>query len=267
MFYVDCRVLPEYDINKVLRRRQDDLRRESKPQDGHEDDDRHRATRQRRAAHGPIDAPVVTSLLRSAEGVRRQPQGAADGHRRRHRRRPPAARGRPRRRLGADGRARAPARTSTASSPTSWATPRSWPTFTQEWWTAGCAQNPDFARSRRASPLELPRCRGSCRPWKGTVHSRCGGRSRWPGVPRHAGDHGPLVRGMAVNIPGDLGDPLLNVWTLWWDLSRLDRRSSSRVLLDANIMYPLPGSLAMSEHSPGGARPAGPGCLFTANQM
>ncbi|MBI5526009.1 MAG: hypothetical protein HY897_06710 [Deltaproteobacteria bacterium] len=57
----------------------------------------------------------------------------------------------------------------------------------------------------------------------------------------------PLFRGMRTQIPADLGDPLLNVWTLWWGLSRITSLDFSGYF-DANIMYPHPGSLAMSEH-------------------
>jgi hypothetical protein len=53
----------------------------------------------------------------------------------------------------------------------------------------------------------------------------------------------PLARGLARDIPGDFGDPLLNTWILAWDDSHLGRG-----LWNANIFYPHPLALAYSEH-------------------
>src|SRR5262245_3382129 len=53
----------------------------------------------------------------------------------------------------------------------------------------------------------------------------------------------PLARGLARDVPGDLGDPLLNAWILAWDASHLGRG-----LWNANIFYPHPLALAYSEH-------------------
>src|SRR4029453_1735783 len=53
----------------------------------------------------------------------------------------------------------------------------------------------------------------------------------------------PLARGLARDIPGDFGDPLLNAWILAWDASHLGRG-----WWNANIFYPHPLSLAYSEH-------------------
>jgi hypothetical protein len=57
----------------------------------------------------------------------------------------------------------------------------------------------------------------------------------------------PLCKGMRTQIPADLGDPLLNVWTLWWGMTRITSFDLAGYF-NANIMYPHPGSLAMSEH-------------------
>ena len=56
----------------------------------------------------------------------------------------------------------------------------------------------------------------------------------------------PVVREMTRALPGDLGDPLLNAWTLAWDADRL--RHGLQGLWDAPIFYPYPNTLAYSEH-------------------
>ena len=56
----------------------------------------------------------------------------------------------------------------------------------------------------------------------------------------------PLVREMTRGLPSDLGDPLLNTWTLAWDADRL--RHGLQGLWDAPIFYPYPNTLAYSEH-------------------
>src|SRR4029077_21046374 len=53
----------------------------------------------------------------------------------------------------------------------------------------------------------------------------------------------PLALGLARDVPGDLGDPLLNAWILAWDASHLGRG-----LWNANIFYPHPLALAYSAH-------------------
>jgi hypothetical protein len=37
----------------------------------------------------------------------------------------------------------------------------------------------------------------------------------------------PLARGLARDLPGDLGDPLLNCWILAWDADHLLRESNN----------------------------------------
>jgi hypothetical protein len=54
----------------------------------------------------------------------------------------------------------------------------------------------------------------------------------------------PLVRGLAHDLPGDYGDPLLSVWILAWDTTHFGPG-----WWNANIFYPHPLALAYSEHS------------------
>jgi len=63
----------------------------------------------------------------------------------------------------------------------------------------------------------------------------------------------PLARGLAHDLPGDFGDPLLNCWILAWDASHLLRAVGGHAgaLADywnANIFYPHPLALAYSDH-------------------
>ena len=63
----------------------------------------------------------------------------------------------------------------------------------------------------------------------------------------------PLVRGLARDLPGDFGDPLLNCWILAWDADHLLRavRGDLAALAgywNANIYYPHPLALAYSDH-------------------
>ena len=56
----------------------------------------------------------------------------------------------------------------------------------------------------------------------------------------------PLGLHLARAVPGDIGDPLLNAWILAWDAHAL--LTDPLHLFDANIFYPLPNTLAYSEH-------------------
>jgi hypothetical protein len=63
----------------------------------------------------------------------------------------------------------------------------------------------------------------------------------------------PLVRGLSTDIPGDLGDSLLNCWILGWNDHLLLRAlhgdlGALRGLWHANIFFPEPYTLAYSEH-------------------
>ncbi len=56
----------------------------------------------------------------------------------------------------------------------------------------------------------------------------------------------PLVFNLATAVPNDIGDPLLNTWILVWvDHALL---TDPLNLFNANIFYPLPNTLAYSEH-------------------
>jgi len=56
----------------------------------------------------------------------------------------------------------------------------------------------------------------------------------------------PLWLHLAAAVPSDIGDPLLNAWTLAWDTHALLTHPTR--LFDANIFFPLPNTLAYSEH-------------------
>ena len=63
----------------------------------------------------------------------------------------------------------------------------------------------------------------------------------------------PLVRGLARDVPGDFGDPLLNAWIVAWDAGRLERALAGhpvalREYWNAAIFAPHPLALAYSEH-------------------
>jgi hypothetical protein len=53
----------------------------------------------------------------------------------------------------------------------------------------------------------------------------------------------PLARGLARDLPGDLGDPLFTSWAIAWDATHLGRG-----WWNANIFAPHPLALAYSEH-------------------
>ncbi len=56
----------------------------------------------------------------------------------------------------------------------------------------------------------------------------------------------PLAVGVAYDLPGDFGDPLLNSWILAWDATHLT--AGWRAWWNANIFFPHPLGLAYSEH-------------------
>lgn len=56
----------------------------------------------------------------------------------------------------------------------------------------------------------------------------------------------PLALNVATAVPIDIGDPLLNTWILAWDTHAL--LTDPLNLFNANIFYPLPNTLAYSEH-------------------
>lgn len=76
----------------------------------------------------------------------------------------------------------------------------------------------------------------------------------------------PLIRDIKNSIPQDLGDPLLNVWTLWWDLESM-LHLNIKNYFDANIMYPYDNALAFSEHLTGEAIIGLPFYIFLKNPV
>lgn len=56
----------------------------------------------------------------------------------------------------------------------------------------------------------------------------------------------PPILGIGNSIPGDLGDPLLNVWVLTWDVKKFMARDFLTIF-DENIFYPSKTTLAYSE--------------------
>jgi hypothetical protein len=56
----------------------------------------------------------------------------------------------------------------------------------------------------------------------------------------------PLWLHLAEAVPSDIGDPLLNTWVQAWDAHAL--LTDPLHLFDANVFYPLPDTLAYSEH-------------------
>lgn len=62
----------------------------------------------------------------------------------------------------------------------------------------------------------------------------------------------PLLRGLGSDVPGDLGDSLLNMWILSWGAQHLPLLLTGSIgwadFWNANIFHPEPLSLALSEH-------------------
>ncbi len=63
----------------------------------------------------------------------------------------------------------------------------------------------------------------------------------------------PLARGIARDVPGDFGDPLLNAWIVAWDSGHILRALGGHPAVlaeywNANIFHPHPLALAYSEH-------------------
>lgn len=62
----------------------------------------------------------------------------------------------------------------------------------------------------------------------------------------------PLATGIGSDVPGDLGDSLLNMWILAWGAEHLPQLVTGAMswsqFWDANIFHPAPLSLALSEH-------------------
>ncbi|HUE86072.1 MAG TPA: hypothetical protein VMO26_08340 [Vicinamibacterales bacterium] len=62
----------------------------------------------------------------------------------------------------------------------------------------------------------------------------------------------PLALGMHRDVPGDLGDSLLNLWILGWGAENVPRLLTGQISLadywNANIFHPEPLALSLSEH-------------------
>lgn len=62
----------------------------------------------------------------------------------------------------------------------------------------------------------------------------------------------PLAAGMTQDVPGDLGDSLLNIWILGWGAEQLPRLLTGQLSLgefwNANVFHPEPLVLSLSEH-------------------
>lgn len=82
----------------------------------------------------------------------------------------------------------------------------------------------------------------------------------------------PLVLGLGRDVAWDLGDPVLNMWILSWDVEQMRRIAAGDLariasFFDANIFYPLPLTLAYSEHLLAQAVQIAPLQLLTANPI
>ena len=62
----------------------------------------------------------------------------------------------------------------------------------------------------------------------------------------------PVAAGLGTNVPGDLGDSLLNMWILAWGAEHVPKVLTLQIswadFWNANIFHPEPLSLALSEH-------------------
>ncbi len=62
----------------------------------------------------------------------------------------------------------------------------------------------------------------------------------------------PLILGISSDVPGDLGDSLLNMWILAWGAEHVPRLLTGAIgwneFWNANIFHPDPQALALSEH-------------------
>jgi hypothetical protein len=62
----------------------------------------------------------------------------------------------------------------------------------------------------------------------------------------------PIARGLASDVPGDLGDALLNMWIMAWDAEAFVAMASGTMSFadfwNGNIFHPAPLSLTFSEH-------------------
>ena len=74
----------------------------------------------------------------------------------------------------------------------------------------------------------------------------------------------PLARHLSSRIPHDPGDPILNIWLLWWNAQAIP---FTERWWNPPIFYPMPGALALSEHLAGFGLVATPMQWFHANAL
>jgi len=55
----------------------------------------------------------------------------------------------------------------------------------------------------------------------------------------------PVAANLTTRVASDLGDPLLNIWILWWNAQAVPFTSS---WWSPPMMWPMPGAMALSEH-------------------
>ena len=82
----------------------------------------------------------------------------------------------------------------------------------------------------------------------------------------------PLALGLGRDVAWDLGDSVLNMWILSWDVEQMRRIAGGDLariasFFDANIFHPLPLTLAYSEHLLAQAIQIAPIYLLTANPI
>jgi hypothetical protein len=79
----------------------------------------------------------------------------------------------------------------------------------------------------------------------------------------------PLILGIGRDVPGDLGDSLLNMWILGWGVKHVPMLLTGQIgwseFWNANIFHPEPLSLALSEHLFGQTLQALPVYWLTGN--
>jgi hypothetical protein len=74
----------------------------------------------------------------------------------------------------------------------------------------------------------------------------------------------PVAANLNTRIPHDPGDPVLNIWILWWNAQAIPLTSA---WWNAPMMWPMPGSMALSEHLLGLSVVATPLQLLGANPI
>ena len=79
----------------------------------------------------------------------------------------------------------------------------------------------------------------------------------------------PLLRGVARDVPGDLGDSLLNLWILGWNAEYLPRLATGQMSLhdfwNAIVFDPAPLAVGFSGHLGGGGLQILPVYYLTGN--